>query len=186
GADHTCSLQADGYANCWGNSALGATVPPNNRFRSLSAGTGFTCGLTTKREPLCWGRDDLVTDTGIPATSPVIPASGDYSLVEAGDGFACGAGVKSGVTCWGDTEGWPDLFSDTDQYAQLSLAAGEACGLKIDGSAWCAMLSQAGQSLSGVILQVSAGVGHACALATGGALSCWALDDASAPAVSGP
>ncbi len=170
GYDHACALQADGYVNCWGNTDQGATVVPNDRFEQISAGQGFTCGIGVGAGLQCWGDRDGAADPDSPAVPPALGAS----AVAAGYGMACG--VSGGnVTCWGDTSGWPGLFSGGD-WDQLSLGAGEACGLKTDGSAHCAGLAETGELLEGSFEKVTAGGGHGCAIRESGRVVCWMLD----------
>ena len=74
---HTCGVARDARAWCWGrnndgelgtgtSSAMSCFADPciprptpvagDLRFRSLSAGDAFTCGVTVAGELLCWGR----------------------------------------------------------------------------------------------------------------------------------
>ena len=187
GLTHACGLQADGYANCWGDHSQGATVAPADRFKKLSAGVGLTCGITTKHATRCWGRTDLDSDTGMASNDPRAVPSGDFSAVEAGDNMACAIATKGGgITCWGDTSAWSDAMFSGTGFTQVSLNQGEACTLNDAGLAHCGGLDAAGGSLSGTFTQVSAGVTNGCALASTHVLSCWALDDASLAAATGP
>lgn len=69
GLEHTCGLDRDGRAFCWGanesgqigTGTTGDTLPPQAaattlRFNSISAGYQRTCGITTEGELYCWGR----------------------------------------------------------------------------------------------------------------------------------
>ena len=71
GAAHTCALDAEGRAYCWGDNSDGQLglpagppelVPvrthPELRFRRLALGGRFTCGITTAELLVCWGRND--------------------------------------------------------------------------------------------------------------------------------
>lgn len=62
GMDHACGLSAEGEAFCWGSSRDGESTPPEGvRFVSLSAGDGFTCGITDGPAAgvvRCWGYGD--------------------------------------------------------------------------------------------------------------------------------
>lgn len=81
GADHTCALDADDRAWCWGGSALGhATITSSNvpvqvagnrQFIALSAGEGMTCGLTLGSAIYCWGGGNLGDGTGQSSNTPV-------------------------------------------------------------------------------------------------------------------
>ncbi len=69
GAYHTCALLITGHLRCWGRNDKGelgdgttidSSVPVSvKRFpdgaQAVSAGDGFTCGVTTSRVAKCWG-----------------------------------------------------------------------------------------------------------------------------------
>lgn len=69
GASHTCALDGQGHAYCWGDNSAGqlgvaASEPvltpvathPEHRFSSLALGGRFTCGILVGNEDLlCWG-----------------------------------------------------------------------------------------------------------------------------------
>lgn len=68
GGTHTCALQADGRAYCWGSNAWGQVgdsssadvaaptpVHGTERFVSIDTFGDHTCGMTTTGRALCWG-----------------------------------------------------------------------------------------------------------------------------------
>ena len=68
GGWHTCGLDQDGRAYCWGagtegrlgndsgeNSPAPVAVAGNRRFKSIAAGLRHTCGVTIDGEAYCWG-----------------------------------------------------------------------------------------------------------------------------------
>ncbi len=102
GGHHTCAIDLDGTADCWGfDGALGtSTIPPElTEPSSLSAGYLFSCGLpaTLPAAPVCWGDNgsgQLNTETRL------------VEPVAAGGAHACGVTEAGGVACWGrNTEG---------------------------------------------------------------------------------
>ena len=121
GLDYGCAL-VDGIPLCWGNNDDGelgdsshyfsrATPGPvmkeNLRFRSLGAGWGTTCGITTSGDTYCWGdgRDGQL-GAGIRTDYPrgVLRVSGDHRFrtLSVGSGHnACGITFDDVTYCWG-------------------------------------------------------------------------------------
>lgn len=85
GEQSTCGIAIDRTAWCWGLANFGAlgggwtavienrvikdeihwepvAVHGGHKFRALSAGFGFACGVTDRSELLCWGRRKFLTD----------------------------------------------------------------------------------------------------------------------------
>jgi hypothetical protein len=110
-AGHTCGIARDGAAWCWGRNAAGelgvggaaedscygaACVPRPTQvagahlFRSISAGAGFTCGVTREGGLVCWGR--LPWGSGR-STAPVAPPG---AAAPAGSTASPGASPSSG------------------------------------------------------------------------------------------
>ena len=55
---HTCALDTNSEAVCWGRSDEGQTNAPSGRFTSISAGNRHTCGLRENGEIVCWGDNE--------------------------------------------------------------------------------------------------------------------------------
>jgi alpha-tubulin suppressor-like RCC1 family protein len=182
GYTHTCGLDADGAAWCWGSNISGelgtgtlpdeacgafpcqtrpAQVATSERFTSLAAGNGFTCGLATSGALFCWGANDkgqlgttAQADTCGPLRCSRAPiASGGpssrFRRVTAGRSHVCALTPDGEVWCWGydglTVEGIhlhefspdPELNSDSIPFTAISSGGYHTCGLTSRGAAWC-------------------------------------------------
>ncbi len=121
GIYHTCGLEADGSAWCWGSSdrtGLGDfPVPPNSWtptpaagghvFQSLTAGIDHTCGLTTTGQAYCWGLNSdgrtgqAPVGDGVVRSPTLLNGGRTYTRLVAGKVHTCGL-APDGLYCWGD------------------------------------------------------------------------------------
>lgn len=101
GHQHSCAIRQDGAVECWGGPPWGEIVgsdappealaameamlaPPEGRFKSLSAGFLFSCGVRADDSAECWG---LAVSS---FTGALDPPDGEYIAVAAGGFHACG------------------------------------------------------------------------------------------------
>jgi alpha-tubulin suppressor-like RCC1 family protein len=99
GAAHSCALDDEGRAFCWGDNSAGQLgLPPGDaelapvathpslRFRSLGLGGRFTCGVTLDDAVLCWGDNALgqLGRAGESSHEPTPVAVFEESFAEAG------------------------------------------------------------------------------------------------------
>jgi alpha-tubulin suppressor-like RCC1 family protein len=118
GRAHTCALDPDGVAWCWGRGSEGQlgdggfanhavpTAVTSNKFRSLSAAGWSTCGVTTDRLAMCWGANDrgqvgdgTTTYRGLPTA--IVGASANYISLQAGRDGGCAVTDQNEAYCWG-------------------------------------------------------------------------------------
>jgi alpha-tubulin suppressor-like RCC1 family protein len=139
------------------------------KFRSLTAGSVYTCGVTTADVGYCWGSnftaqlgDGTTTDrlhptqVGGALALASIRASRGNSLI----GHTCATTKTGSVYCWGNNSA-----------GQLALTTTENCPYAT-GIYSCARLPVAVPGLSGV-LALDLGTSHSCAVVGAGQLMCW-------------
>jgi hypothetical protein len=165
----TCASGPQG-AFCWGNEAsagnlgtgthLDAAATPigvvgGDRFTTVSAGLGFSCGLTAGGVPFCWGSDaygrlgDGMVDS---IRVEPVPVAGNLVLrsLSAGRRHACGLTGDGVAWCWGSNASGVLGISSAVEYSALpvavetnrpfvSVGAGylHSCGLGADSVAYC-------------------------------------------------
>jgi len=175
GSMHTCALTASGGAvKCWGNNQLGQvgngvpasfktpvdTVGLNAGMTSISAGNGYSCGVSASGGAKCWGangRGQLGNGTTTHALTPVdVTAIGGGTVAISSSkgwlgGHTCALTSGSGAKCWGDND-----------YGQLG-----------DGTTVTSLSPVDVTGLTAGVASVATGEYHACALKMGGEVLCW-------------
>lgn len=184
GRRHACVLSADGRTSCWGWNVDGETgtgssgieqsmvstptpVVTNARFESLSAGFGFTCGVTTDRGVMCWGSNvDHVLGLTAPercgdvagvwcSSRPInVQLPEPITQVSSGTAHACALSDRGAVYCWGanasgqvgvirssvtsvPTPSLVDLSVVPDRVIALSSGGLQTCALSSAQLAYC-------------------------------------------------
>ena len=138
---------------CWGGSPLEDIIgsdappeakaemeamlaPPEGRFKSLSAGFLFSCGVRIDNSAECWG---LVA---VASQGAFAPPEGEYTSVSAGGFHACGIRTDRTVVCWGSNQGFDGDFlgqaTPPDGPFEVINAGGyHTCGFRPDGEIRC-------------------------------------------------
>jgi alpha-tubulin suppressor-like RCC1 family protein len=135
---------------------LPARVGTASDWLGVAGGQGHSCGVRAPGTMWCWGRN-TAGDTG---TNPGLeqvrgPAQvGTFTdwtaMLDVGQDSSCGIRADGSLWCWGSNasgqlgvppESSPvaaprQVGTDTD-WAQISVEAFSACGVKTDGSLWC-------------------------------------------------
>lgn len=176
GREHTCGVATDGRAYCWGSSEAGqlgnnvtdgpdecaagvcskrpVAVAGGHRFKHVSSGWFFTCGLGTDDRGYCWG-SNAEGQLGIGVlsnrrTSPVGVLGGlRFLQVRAGSSHACGITLVHAAFCWGDNlrgqlgngttneSLTPVPVTRALHWRQLSAGWTYTCGVTMDDLAYC-------------------------------------------------
>jgi alpha-tubulin suppressor-like RCC1 family protein len=139
-----------------------------------------------------------------PTGGEPIPA---FVSIQAGDDYACGLAADGIAWCWGSSiSGFGDGLGGTNpeytprpalsgvRFASLALGSQHACGIGLDGVAYCWGLNGEGAVGTGIpagasepspapvggglgLTQVAAGLVHSCGLTAIGAAWCWGSND---------
>jgi alpha-tubulin suppressor-like RCC1 family protein len=170
GSNHACGISA-GVSYCWGFGHQGqlgtgdtakryvptpVQVPAGVAFTSLTAGSSFTCGLTSTGAAYCWGDNSsgqLGNGSSSPSNSLVpIPVTGGHTFSALAVSLAAVCGLASGGTvyCWG--HGANGNGTSANEYSPAPITQG---------------------SLSFTQLAATGGLGAICALTSAGAAYCW-------------
>jgi alpha-tubulin suppressor-like RCC1 family protein len=177
---HTCALQANGAAWCWGWNSEGEVgdntatirltprrVAGTHHFTRLSLADGFTCALDDQMALWCWGSNaggNFGNNSTTPSKIPVEISSGlTWADVRTGNSFfTCGVTTSNAGHCWGINGGQlgnggtatslvPTPVAGSIVFSAMSPGFSFACGLDVGGTAYCWGSNSAGQLGNGSI-----------------------------------
>jgi alpha-tubulin suppressor-like RCC1 family protein len=119
GSIHTCGIDYDNAAWCWGMGVAGrlgngstlerltpVAVAGGHEFSSITVAWGHTCAVTLAGEALCWGDNGdgrLGIGSTLAASAVPVPVSGDlhWSRLDVGQHHSCGMTSAGNAFCWG-------------------------------------------------------------------------------------
>jgi alpha-tubulin suppressor-like RCC1 family protein/tRNA A-37 threonylcarbamoyl transferase component Bud32 len=172
GGRHSCALDANGTASCWGANDQGqlgdgtrtdhtepAVVAGDISFTQVSAGASHSCGVSRDGDVYCWGnneRGQLGDATTLERDTPIrVGASGPFKAVRAGFSHSCALARTGEISCWG-----------SNAYGQLGSGAGLTSARPVD--------------ISGGLRFGAFAVGwnHSCGITGSGDLYCWGSNNA--------
>jgi len=166
GSRHTCLLDNNGQAACWGSNEDGqlgdgtfeTRATPDHvlgdfTFTMVTAGASHTCALTVANEVSCWGANQagqLGDGQTTARTAPVrLLSTASFRLIRAGRAHTCGLSISGALFCWGaNAQGQlgdgtrtnrtsPVMVDLPAAAAALSVGWNHTCALTVDGNAYC-------------------------------------------------
>ncbi|MEQ9398639.1 MAG: hypothetical protein RJQ04_05675 [Longimicrobiales bacterium] len=204
GEQHTCALEPDGSAWCWGSNQTGqlgrqspslSSVPlavsGGLAFRDIRAGGSHTCALSFDDRLLCWGGS-----TQSRAFEPRTVVDGaDILHMDAGPSVsgltACAVRRGGSIACWPRDYERPWTIPSERGLTTLSLGSSHGCGFDPDGVLLCwgsNNWSQLGRGAptqtqeplgplltDATFLLVSAGSHTSCAIDDEARVHCWGM-----------
>jgi alpha-tubulin suppressor-like RCC1 family protein len=161
GDDHTCALQDDGSAWCFGSEAngqLGQGASPAVRdrpevlvmaprtFTAVAAGRDYSCGLVDGGQIATWGRNDegqlgLGDQSDRSIATLVRSAGAGFARIACGLAHACALHGDGSVRCWGrnslgqagnGTTGLPNTVPSLVSGAWAAIGAGNDFSCALD------------------------------------------------------
>jgi alpha-tubulin suppressor-like RCC1 family protein len=185
GQYHSCAVTDAGAALCWGDNSkgelgngtdAGSNLPIqvsglSSGVATISAGSYFTCAVTSTSAALCWGAGDsgqLGNGNSSGSTTPVavIDTKGDAVLngvVAIASGFENNCALTNGGTllCWG-----------ANNQGQLGAGIADAqSNIPVE------VMDSTGQSALNGVVAISGGMDDFCALSTTGTVACWGQNE---------
>ncbi len=166
GEDHTCILESNGKAYCWGDNSVGqlgngttesstspVAVSGGLRFKSISAGWDHTCGVSVDSEAYCWGRGRYGRLGNGSSENSMVPTAVSGGLtfesVDSGMAHTCGITTDGDAFCWGRGEDGilgnnsiesspvPVPVSGGLAFGSINAGSATTCGITTNGDAYC-------------------------------------------------
>ena len=169
GWDFACGVTTTDIAYCWGGNGIGqlgngvrgdgGTAIPTPvfgglRFRHVSTGAGYACGVTTSSQVYCWGTnyEGQIGDSTYTYRSRPTKVLGNrqYLQVRAGSVTTCALTTAGAAYCWGynnlgqlgigstiSQRPYPVKVSGGLTFVELSTQAQHVCGRTAAGKLYC-------------------------------------------------
>lgn len=172
GHTHTCGVQSDGAAYCWGQSDSGEigdggdkgkSAPTNisGVYQKVRAFTNATCGITTNGSTSCWGANDFGQ---IGDGTTTMQATADTSFV-------------SGSHIFRDISGWGGTRYGITEYNQIFVWGKNLYNSYLDGETNTNSSTPISLGNSTQYQSIHRGTDFTCALGIDGEIYCWGLND---------
>jgi alpha-tubulin suppressor-like RCC1 family protein len=169
GGDHSCALDVNGAAYCWGLNSTGqlgignfvlktgpTPVIGGHLFRAIATGYAHTCGLKADGSAWCWGIGQFgslgyatsLADQPVPVA---VAGNHEFIALTAGYFHTCGLKANGAALCWG-----------YNFYGQVG-----------NGTAGNLATTPSPVTGSYAFQSLSAGGYHTCGITTSGSTLCW-------------
>ena len=160
GEDHSCAIDEDGTAWCWGDDTHGQLGAPGLTGSSatpvqvstqsgmtdpvvdIAAGGDTTCAATATGKAYCWGQGDhgeVGDGDGVDRAEPVeVSTGGTVRQVAVGEARSCAVDASAAAFCWGEDLGvTPVEVAGGVRFSEVSAGGGHFCGLDKQQNAHC-------------------------------------------------
>ena len=174
GDSHSCAIDANGRAFCWGLGSSGQLgngflinrltpfpVAGGHLFTAIAAAETHSCGITTTGQAYCWGLNNvgqLGDGTTVGQSIPTLVAGGlSFTSIVAGAFHTCALTTSGEAYCWGfsmngalgngtnSVRTSPTLVSGGHRFTALTAGRSHTCGITSGGATYCWGLNASGQ-----------------------------------------
>ena len=180
GVNHTCAVETDMSAYCWGSNGNGQLGGPSLgradaptavagglQFLAIAAGADHSCAIAVDSTPYCWGKGaqgQLGTNSLASVSAPAAVFGGLHvSRLALGLFHTCAITGSGVALCWG--------MNTSGQLGDGTTAQDSVPRATVGGHAF---------------IRISAGLGHTCALSTALAIYCWGDNQFGQLGTAGP
>jgi alpha-tubulin suppressor-like RCC1 family protein len=190
GQEHTCYINNQLNAICWGSNSHGQSNPiggsclkedndickgnksiSDTEYSQLSLGSLHSCGLTIHKAIECWGDNSL--------NQLQSPKGNNFLKIAAGTFHTCALDESGEILCWGLNLHGQSLTPENQVFTDVSAGANYSCGITDKEQIYCWGDNYYEQSndFIGQFVQISSSGLHSCAIRWDGKVVCWGKND---------